>query len=215
VEGKHVVTDDLILETDATGTLNTTFFIEEDQIAQRQVFIQIELVIEYHAAGAGAVFHRQVLQGALAAFVADGTIQRVTGKQELDDILTSIEHLFGRGTDHQAITGSLCAGRLQFGKPADTGIAFVIEHNLAGIAIFLDTPHFDQAHAAHANRGHFGMVAEYRDVVPRIRFGGIDQIHPGRDFIFFVVNINPDSIGHLVGQSPTVITITLLLTLSI
>jgi hypothetical protein len=100
VERQHIIADDFFLKTDAPRALDATLFIEVDQIAQWDVFVEMDFVGIIHTAYAGSMRHRQILQGAFAAFVADGTVEGVTGQQELHDVFTRVGHLLRIGTDY-------------------------------------------------------------------------------------------------------------------
>ena len=199
MEAEHVVADDLVLEADAARALDAALFVQEDQVAQRHMLVEVHLVVVDHAADAGTVFERLVLQRAFAALVADRAVERVAGQQEFDHVLARVGDLLGRGADHQPVADGGRAGGLQLGQPADLRVALVVEHDFAGGAVALDAAHLDQAHAAHADRLHLRVVAEHRDVVAD-PFGGIDQIRPFRNVIRLIVNVNLDRIRHSILQ---------------
>ena len=66
-----------------------------------------------------AVAERHVLQFALAAFVADGTIERVIREQEFDHVLARFVDLIGVGLHDHAVGGDQGAGGLQLGHLLD------------------------------------------------------------------------------------------------
>src|SRR5512145_287443 len=84
VEAEHRVARDLILETDAARTLDAAFLVEDDQITERHGFPQMEFFIVEKTALAGTMRQGQVLQRALAAFVADRAVERMRREQEFD-----------------------------------------------------------------------------------------------------------------------------------
>src|SRR5262249_40051865 len=103
---------------------------------------------------AGAVSESLILQRALAALIADRTVQRVVDKQELQHALLG---LFGHGT----------AG-VDLHPVRDRVVAGWQERRSSG-AFYLD-----QAHSAHADRLHPRVVAEPRDVHPSL-LGGLNN----------------------------------------
>ena len=50
IEADDCLARDFILETNAASTLDAAFAVEEDQVAQRDVLVHLELVIEEEAA---------------------------------------------------------------------------------------------------------------------------------------------------------------------
>ena len=88
----------------------------------------------------GAVRERHVLQFALAAGVADRTIQRMIGEQHFEHGLARLLDLRTVGGDDHAFADHRGAGGLQLGH-------------------FLD---LHQAHAASALQGQIGVIAERR-----------------------------------------------------
>ena len=91
---------------------------------------------------AGAVRERLVLQGALAALVADRAVQGMVDQEELQDAVLGLLHLVGVRDDGHVLGDRHVAGRLQRG---------------AARAVDLD-----EAHSADADRRHPRVVAEPR-----------------------------------------------------
>src|SRR5262249_52728458 len=83
VEAQHRVASDLILEADAARAQDAALAIEVDQIAERDGLDEMLLLVVVEARVARPPFHRQVLQRALPALVADRAVERVRGQQEL------------------------------------------------------------------------------------------------------------------------------------
>ena len=86
-EIQHRITHDLILKADTACALNAAFTIQPDQVSQGNMLLLALFVFKIEATGAGAVFHRQILQRAFPTLVADRAIQRVRSEKELDDLL--------------------------------------------------------------------------------------------------------------------------------
>ena len=86
MECENVVTDNFVLKTDAACTLDAALLIQKNEIAKRDMLVEFHLIFVFHACNAGAIRHGEILQGAFAALIADRTIERVTGQQELEHI---------------------------------------------------------------------------------------------------------------------------------
>ena len=103
-----------------------------------------------------AVAEGHVLEFALAAFVADGAIERMIREEELDHVLARFVDLVGGGLHHHAVGCDERAGGLQLGH-------------------FFD---FDEAHAASGLQREAGVVAERRDF-DALRFCRFDHKRAG------------------------------------
>jgi hypothetical protein len=101
VETNDRVIHDFFLESNAARTLDAALPVQVNQVAQRDVFRQLEFIGVMHPALTRAMFHGQVLQRAFAAFVTNRTVQRMTGQQKFDDRLARFQHGRGSGAhDH-------------------------------------------------------------------------------------------------------------------
>jgi hypothetical protein len=112
---------------------------------------------------APAVRHGLVLQGALAALVADRAVQRVVDEQQLHDAVLRLVRLGGgalRAHVH-AGGGGQGAGRLGL-------------RHLREVAVAARGPDLDEALPARAGRGEQRVVAEARDLDPEL-LGGADH----------------------------------------
>ncbi len=106
----------------------------------RPLFLWPVNLFFHEPAGIRAVAEHHVLQFALAAFVADRTIQRVVAQQEFQHELPRVAYRLGVGAHHHAFGDHLGARGLQFGR------------------LF----HFDQAHPAGRLQRKSRVVAERR-----------------------------------------------------
>src|SRR4029077_5504653 len=93
------------------------------------------------AAGIRSVAEHHVLQFALAAFVADGAIERVVGQQEFQHVFARVAPLLGVGAHDHTFSRNHGAGGLQLGH-------------------FFN---FDQAHPARSLQRKARVVAERRN----------------------------------------------------
>ena len=73
----------LLAEAHAAVAEDASLAVDLDQRRERDRLLEVALGVD-HAASAGAPAHRDVLQRALAALVADGAVERVVDEQELD-----------------------------------------------------------------------------------------------------------------------------------
>src|SRR5579883_2255991 len=106
---------------------------------------------------ARSVAENHVLQFALAALVADRTIERMVGQQKFERAFACLSHLRRIGMHDHAFGHRERAGYLQFRRLLN----------------------FDQTHAAGGLQRQIVVVAERRDRNARF-FGGIDQQRAGR-----------------------------------
>src|SRR6185312_10067330 len=107
------------------------------------------------AAAVEAVSHRLILQIALAALIADWTIERMIDQQEFHHAVARLFGALALRMDYHAIGNRLGAGRDRFRR------------------LFL----LDQAHAAIAGDGEALVVAEMRnldaELLRRLKHGGV------------------------------------------
>jgi hypothetical protein len=139
-----------------------------DQRAEVQILdraLGLAVAAEIHAIG-----HRLVLQVALAALVADRAIERVVDEQELHHPLARLLDHGRVGLDHR---------RLAFRAGAQ--VAHL--HRAGGGGFRRAAHHLDKAHPAIAGDGQPLVVAEARDLDPRL-LAGLDQGHRPVDLDF-------------------------------
>jgi len=159
---------------DAAPAQDTALLVEQDQVADGVTLVLVAFRLD-ELRGAWAILHRLILQRALAALVADGTIERVIDQDEAQVGLAHGLHLLGvRAHDHPL------------------GHA----HRAGGVEPATARPdELHQAHAARAERIELGVRAEDRDLDAG-RFGRIHHQRPRRHGYFDVVNGQSDLIGH-------------------
>src|SRR5688572_28994946 len=187
-EVNHRVAYNFILETDTACTLNTAFLIKDDQFAERHALFQPKLFIIDKATLAGPMCHGEILQWALAAFIADGAIQWMRSEQELNCSPLPILRL-GRLSlreHHHALFHFICASCLKLGHELDLWYT-IFDHELTRGAVAHRAPDLHQAHAAHAHRFKFWMVTKDGDVNFR-HLGSIHHANPFRDCDLSSVN---------------------------
>src|SRR5882757_3522234 len=156
-------------EADAARAVDAAVHRRLDQRPQLLVGHRALVLVE--AAAVEAVAHRLVLQVALAALVADRTVERVVDEQEL-------HHALARLLDHRRVGEDLLlvgdgqrAARLRLGR---TGL------------------HLDQAHPAIAGDGKAFVVAEARDLDAR-QLTGLQDREAGRHLQLDAVDLD---LGH-------------------
>jgi hypothetical protein len=148
--------------------------------------------------------HRQILQRALTTLVTNGAIKRVAGEEELDDIFPRlVNFLRPRAHDHPFahLHGTAC---LQATAEIQLRITFLIPDDFAGGAVADGQTYFHQAHAAHANRLQFGMVAKNRNIDAG-SLGSIDNHRSFGNGDFYIIYRKRDQIAHasLLGKLPS------------
>ena len=137
-----LVLGDLLAEAHAAVAEDAALAVDRDQRRELDRLLEVALVVD-QAAFARAPAHRDVLQRALAAFVADRAVERVVDEQELDHRALRVLDLVGAGVDDHPVADRGRAGGLQFRDPLD----------------------LDQAHAAGADRlAELRLVTEDRDL---------------------------------------------------
>ena len=137
------VAGDLVREPRAAVAEDAPLPVERHQVADHDRLLEVALLLD-EAALAGSVGERLVLQGALAALVAHGAVQRVVDQEELEDAVLGLLRDLALRVDHHVRGHGDHAGRLE--RRAATGVDL------------------DDAHAAHPDRLHPRVVAEARDV---------------------------------------------------
>ena len=85
-EADQRITGHLVGEARAPVAQDAALPVEQDEIADRDRLLEVALLLDVPALPR-AVAERLVLQRALAALVADGTVERVVGEQQLEDAL--------------------------------------------------------------------------------------------------------------------------------
>ena len=147
------VTGHLVGEPGAPVTENAAFAVQVDVVIHGDGLLEVALLLD-EAALSGAEGHGLVLQRALAALVADRTVQRVVDKEELKHAVLGLAGPFRLGVDDHPRGARQHARRLE-GRPP------------AGVDL-------DQAHTAHAHWLHTRVVAEAGDVGAGA-LAGVDQ----------------------------------------
>ncbi len=136
---------DLVGKTGAASALDAAFAVEQDQFGEGDGLLPVALLLD-EAGLARAEGERLVLEGAFAALVTHRAVQRVVDQEEFQHPVLGLLDAGGGGVDHLAVGHAHEARRGQ-GGPSGS-------HDL------------DQAHAAHADWLHAGVVTEARDVHP-------------------------------------------------
>jgi len=162
----------LVLEPGASSALDTSFAIKEDQLPERVVLGETDLVIKKKPAFARPVLHGEVLQRALAALVANWAIERMGGEQVFDNFVAPLYRLLARDPYLPTLADRDRAGGLEVGSKLNHRIASFVEKRFACCSIATRAPDLNQAHPAHADRLHLGVVAEYRNVCA-LPLGGV------------------------------------------
>ncbi len=148
----------------------TRAIVEDD--GRPLFFVDVQLVFG-EAAFAGSVAKDHVLQFALAAFVADGAIERMVGEEEFERGLAGGCYLRGFGADDHAFGNRKRAGGHQLRHLLD----------------------FDQAHAAGGLQGEAFVIAEGGDF-DAVLLGGVDHERAWGGFDCLAVDGEIDGIRH-------------------
>src|SRR3546814_19014205 len=183
-QGDERVPGDLVGETGAALADDAALAVEQDlgrdvdRLGKRPLHATVG-----REAGLGTpVGHRLVLQGALAAFVADRAVERVVDQQELHHPLLRL--VGDRGgdlsVDHHAVGHGQGAGGLRLGHRAA----------VAGVG------HLDHALPTGTHRGQQRVVAEPRDLGADL-LGGTDHQGVLGDADLDAVDRDGDEIGLL------------------
>ena len=101
-EVDQLVAGDLVGEAGAAVAQDAAFAVEVDQVADRDRLLVVALLLDV-ARLAGAVAERLILQRALAALVADRTVERVVREQQFEHALLGALDLRGVGAHDLAI----------------------------------------------------------------------------------------------------------------
>ena len=149
------LTGHLLSEAGAAAALDAALPVEQDQLGDRDGLGEVSLLLD-EAGFTGSVGQGLVLEGALAALVADRAVERVVGQQKLEDPVLSLLDLVRVGGHGHAV--------------ADCHIARGHQRR-ASWAL-----HLDEAHAAHADRLHPGVVTEARNIGAGPLGGGDDHL---------------------------------------
>jgi len=134
------LTRDFLGETHAAGAVDAARHVGRHQRAE--VLVHHDALLFRVARAARAVAHRQVLQLAFAALVADRAVERVVDEQELHHPLLRLHGQLGVRPHLHAVGDRRRAGRQRLGRLLD----------------------LHQAHAAVGRDGQLLVVAEVRDV---------------------------------------------------
>src|SRR5437773_4172578 len=153
----------LVADADAAVAKNAARPVVVDEV--REFLLLVVQLALHEARLRSAVAEDHVLELALAPLVADGTVERVVGQQELEHRLAGVSDLIVFGVDHHPVAGYRRAGGLQLGH-------------------FLNR---DQAHAARALQGQSRVVAKRRDFDPRL-LRGLDKQSPGGNGVGIAVD---------------------------
>ncbi len=137
-----LVLGDLLAEAHAAVAEDAALAVDLDERGERKRLLEVALGVG-HAAAARAPAHRDVLERALAALVADGAVERVVDEQELDDRVLGLLDAIGLGVDDHPVAHRRRARGLELRDPLD----------------------LDQAHPAGADRlAELGLVTEDGDL---------------------------------------------------
>ena len=147
----------------------------------------MDLIIQQEAAHPRPMRHGEVLQGAFAALVADGAVERVRSEQEFQNLVAPGDDLFCAGAHHHAVRNRGGARRIQLRAVLDLRRAVFVELGLPGRTVDHRAANFHQAHTAHAHRLHLGMVAEHRDIITD-HLRGVDYQRPGGHLYRLIIN---------------------------
>ena len=194
IETGHRVACDFILKTDTTRTLNAAFLIQNDEVTERHVFAKPQLFIINKATLARSICHGEILQGALATFIADRTIERMRGKQKFNGTLLPFGRFRRLCNDHHTLFHFICTSGFELGHKLDFRRA-VLHHELTGGAIADRTTNLHEAHAAHTDRLKFGMMTKDRDININ-HLGGIRHHESFGDGYLFSINCKRDLFTH-------------------
>jgi hypothetical protein len=112
VKCDHRIVYNFALEPCTASTLDASLAIKKYQIAQRDVFGAVQLIIKIEPATVLTMTDGEVLQRTFAPFVTDWTIQRMAGQKELDDVPSRVRHFVGVGPDNHSWSDLNCAACL-------------------------------------------------------------------------------------------------------
>src|SRR5665213_1879393 len=149
------VAGDLVGEPRAARALDAAFTIEFDEVADLDRLGPVTLLL-YEPALPWTVRERLVLERALPTLVADRAVQRVVDEQKLEYALLGFSGLVGVREHLEAVSDLQEARRLQAKSPGSGDL--------------------DEAHPAHTDRLHTGVVAKPRDEDSLALGRGDDQL---------------------------------------
>ena len=162
-EAEHGFIGDLGGEADAAAAHDAALVIEAHTRADIDVLRLLDLVFA-EAALAFAVLDTELLEAALACLIADGAIERVIDEEEFHHALAAFLREGAFGADAHAFGDGVRTGDDGARHPADLWHAVLVFFRLGAGSGARRHAHFDQAHAAVAGGGEFGVVAVVRDL---------------------------------------------------
>jgi hypothetical protein len=127
------------------------------------------------------MLHSQVLERAFAAFIANGAVEGMAGQQEFDNVIPRFGHWFSVGANDHAVRDLDGAASLETTAEINFGRSVLFCHQFAGGPVTDWHTDFNEAHAAHADGLHLGMVAKDGDVIV-YPLGGVHNNGPLGDF---------------------------------
>jgi hypothetical protein len=173
-----VVLGHLLAEADAAVAEDAALPVDGHQRRELERLLEVALGIG-EAALARAPSHRDVLERALAALVADRAVERVIDEQEFDDRVLRLLHPVGLGVDDHSVADRGRAGGLKLRHPLD----------------------LDQAHPAGADRiAELRLVTEDRDL-DVAHLGRVVEHHPLGGRHLAAVDDQGHRVADLAGQA--------------
>jgi hypothetical protein len=172
-EGELGIAGDFFGESDASSALDAAFEVESDVLAEGEGFMVVPFDFQ-KSAGGWTVSEGVILEGTFSASVADGAIEGVIDEEKFEDAFAIFVDLVGVGIDDHVVAGGEGTGGLRLWHFADG-------------AVWLFEADFDEAHAAHSDGLHPGVVAEDRDFESK-SFNGFDDQFSPRDLDFDIVD---------------------------
>jgi hypothetical protein len=136
--GQRLDVHHFVAVSDATETLYATIHLRFDE---RTEILFLKNALGFNEPTARRVLVRKVLEIALSALIADRTVERMIGQNELEYRFMGVVDHRGGGADAHSFVGRCAAGGLKLGH-------------------FFD---FNQAHAAIGVRFEFRVIAEMRN----------------------------------------------------
>src|SRR5690348_9164639 len=118
LEDQLVVLGDLLAEAHAAVAEDAALAVDGHERAEGQWLLEVALGLD-EARAPAAPAERDVLQGALAALVADRAVERMVDEQELDDPLLGLLDAVGLSVDDHAVLDRRRAAGLQLRDALD------------------------------------------------------------------------------------------------
>ena len=165
-ETEHRIVGQFILKAHTARTEDAALTVKQDQVAQRDRFLEMEFVVIIETTLRRPPLHRQVLQRTLAALIADRTIERVRGQQKLKHAALGKFHFGRRSVDHHTLADGRGAAGLELRHHRQDRLPVRGEHRLACGRIHLWRANLHQTHPAHPHRLQLRVIAEDRNVNP-------------------------------------------------